>query len=1291
MSYFLDEQAAQLLGNYRLLRFLGQGEFAAVYLAEHVHLKTLVAIKVLQTVLHGNEMDIFLEEARTLARLGHPHIVRVLDYGVVRDTPFLVMDYAPDGTLRHLHPPGSRLPLTPVVRYVRQIAAALYYAHDQQVIHRDVKPENMLVGQHNQVLLSDFGIAAVSQPTSKERGRPVGTSAYAAPEQLLGQPCPASDQYGLGIVVYEWLTGARPFEGGVMELLVQHQSRQPPPLQTKHPGVSAAIEAVVLRALAKDPSARWPSILAFADALEQACAGDSSYIPGIAPSAEQHPFSFGRTHSSPLVGREQEWEALYRLLLAAEQVPAQAGRAGDAAAQSDDPTHPHCALLVGELGIGKTRLAEDISREAQRRGWAIAWSRGYAHEGSTPYQLWGEVLRTLLTSGAWSIQAQSEHGSAFPPSLRPLLREYTGHPTPEAVWSALTPEQERWQLWEAVGALLTRISQRIPLMVVLDDLHWADESSLELLAYLLRHLEVSRVLFVGTFRHTELPQAHLLHTLESALRYERHTVRLFLNPLTQEQVRKMLPRLPSELVQEIQALAGGNPFFAEELARERGASAPSHAVPPPLAGGRRSPLPGPITAALERRISGISADCQQCLRLASVLGGSFAYSTLRAMMNEDQPPERVLDLLDEAIGASLLVEEGARNSITYSFWHPLMVQYLYERLSAARRVHLHRAAATALLQFYQGREEEGAATIVPHLVECGSEPITIAHYAELAADRAFLLSAYPEATRQYRLAVHYWEEAHPHRPTGGEAAPQLHLAVLLERLGECLMNQGSYEEGRRCYERVIAIRGQLRPPTSGAGQPPEAQREAQILALLWSEIGRAWRMQGQYVPAGKSCESGEAVLRLAGIATGPALANLRLQSSLIEWQLGHNEQARALALDALRLFEEMPRPARQERSPGSQPSRTERLLAGDPAQLGETHEALSNIATGQGQSAEALSRLQTALEIYEQHGLSRGLAHVTGNIGFTYLLLGEDALAQQHLARSFELAERVGDLPVQAVAALNLGELRGRTGKLAEAEALFRRCLGLTRQVGDRETEVWASDSLATVCREQGKLADAQESIASALRLSRDIKNTQCVGLMLVALGNLRLSQARAASEEAQRRILLLRATRSLDKALSFEHLYTEPRAAAHLALAQIAFLHGDREAARQEGERTLAEAQAGDLLLIQVRAQRLLGGLMDAQAHPEQAAQLFEQALQQCRLRHMRLEEGRTLQSYAEALLTRCDPAGADCVSEYQQALKYLDEARSIFSSCHAALDFRQAEQLLAAAPSRKPYPLLF
>src|SRR5215469_5480203 len=146
------------LGNYRLICLLGQGGFADVYLGEHIYLKTQAAIKVLQMRLGNDELESFLSEARTVARLVHPHIVRVLEFGVEGSTPFLVMDYAPNGTLRQRHPKGTQLWLDTIMHYVRQIAAALQYAHDKKLIHRDVKPENLLLSSNNTILLSDFGI-----------------------------------------------------------------------------------------------------------------------------------------------------------------------------------------------------------------------------------------------------------------------------------------------------------------------------------------------------------------------------------------------------------------------------------------------------------------------------------------------------------------------------------------------------------------------------------------------------------------------------------------------------------------------------------------------------------------------------------------------------------------------------------------------------------------------------------------------------------------------------------------------------------------------------------------------------------------------------------------------------------------------------------------------------------------------------------------------------------------------------------------------------------------------------
>jgi serine/threonine protein kinase len=160
----MADRVGQQLGNYRLSRLLGKGGFAEVYRGEHIYLKTPAAIKVLQTkVANEEDLQAFLKEAQTIAQLVHPHIVRVLDFGVDGETPFLVMDYAPGGTLRKRHPKGTILPLTTIITYVKQVADALQYAHDQHMIHRDIKPENMLLGQRDEVLLSDFGIAVVTQ------------------------------------------------------------------------------------------------------------------------------------------------------------------------------------------------------------------------------------------------------------------------------------------------------------------------------------------------------------------------------------------------------------------------------------------------------------------------------------------------------------------------------------------------------------------------------------------------------------------------------------------------------------------------------------------------------------------------------------------------------------------------------------------------------------------------------------------------------------------------------------------------------------------------------------------------------------------------------------------------------------------------------------------------------------------------------------------------------------------------------------------------------------------------
>ena len=349
------ERVGQQLGNYHINGLIGTGIFADVYQGVHLYLNTQVALKVLRA--HGDQhaLDSFLTEARHLSRLIHPHIIRVLEFGMESQVSYLVMDYAPGGNLRQLHPPGTVVPLSSMIPYVMAIASALRYAHDQHVLHRDLKPENLLLGAKHDVLLSDFGLALLTSSTDalqvQER---YGSLAYMAPEQIQGQPGPASDQYALAVMVYEWLCGHRPFEGTVAELSSQHLIATPASLHEQQSEVSPAVEQVVFKALSKDPAMRYVDVLSFALALEEAShaasfsssfssqpagAANKTWDSELALRSSPTHFQNLPVPLTPLVGREQHLQAICTRLLRPEV---------------------RLLTLTGTPGVGVTRLAIEL-------------------------------------------------------------------------------------------------------------------------------------------------------------------------------------------------------------------------------------------------------------------------------------------------------------------------------------------------------------------------------------------------------------------------------------------------------------------------------------------------------------------------------------------------------------------------------------------------------------------------------------------------------------------------------------------------------------------------------------------------------------------------------------------------------------------------------------------------------------------------------------------------------------------------------------------------------------------
>ena len=271
MSSFIEPPIGEF-GNYLILRQIGHGRNAHVYLAEHLYLKTRVAVKLLNLSLSSSD-DIkhFLFEAQLHSHLRHQHILQVHDFGWKNGTPFMVMEHATRGTLKYALPQGVPLPVSLILPFVIQAASALQYVHNQEVIHCDVKPDNLLLGRYNNVLLSDFGIATtVAHAKTNAYDKLQGTVKYLSPEQINGEPQRASDQYALAMMVYQWLAGYYPFQGTTLQICVQHLNDTPPPLRAINPSLSREVERVVLKALAKDPTQRYNHIQEFAYELKNA-------------------------------------------------------------------------------------------------------------------------------------------------------------------------------------------------------------------------------------------------------------------------------------------------------------------------------------------------------------------------------------------------------------------------------------------------------------------------------------------------------------------------------------------------------------------------------------------------------------------------------------------------------------------------------------------------------------------------------------------------------------------------------------------------------------------------------------------------------------------------------------------------------------------------------------------------------------------------------------------------------------------------------------------------------------
>jgi DNA-binding SARP family transcriptional activator/tetratricopeptide (TPR) repeat protein len=1080
-------------------------------------------------------------------------------------------------------------------------------------------------------------------------------------------------------------------------------------------------------------------------------------------------FQPGRHNQSPLIGRDREIYTLRQMMLSLEEHTPSAATPAPSTKQSH--FHPminaahkktHFVLLRGESGIGKTRLAEELSMEAYHRGWAVAWSRSYEQESSIPYHPWAELLRAFYqntsplinnlnegqpakSSAAYEISTlpfKLERLSALLPDLIPNTIEHSSHSTP-----TIPHEQERLHLWEAALGLIDAYSRIHPLLLVLDDLHWADDSSIELLTYLIHHLQDQSVLFIGSSREGELSPQHKLRALLADLQREQAITFIHVQPLTNTQIGSLVAHLPKNIVENIQTQAVGNPFFAEELARYADMANSELDVPTlnnsqtlqgnsslkSMAENSRTStgtLPAAISAMLERRLSRLSSNCQTLLNKAAIIGGSFELRQLLPMTN-DLSEDTVLDLLEEALDAGLLSEEGTGAHIVYHFWHPLIISFLYGRLTAARRAQLHRKAAEAM-QIATNRAEKIAATIVYHLNKGGGDLKMLAHYAEIAGEQAYTLAAYGEARQHYLQVLQAQSGNDLYANTITDVQEQIrqmlnrvisHLQLpdpaypdrpaktcrILERIAECCIILGDFDEGRQLYEYILTLHASAPFQyylNSSISDPAILQRiEAQTQALLWREISSAWAATSAYKEAHASYQQGKAVMQQAGVTSGAAWACLHLHYGALLRVDGNYDEARRYLQEALSMLEECVQ-AHPEHSPltgqsNTSSTRIERALRGDPLDIGYAHERLGVVAAGLGEVQNALEHLHTTLKIYEQNELITEMARVCGNLGAVYALKGEHDEGRAYMRRALDLAERGGELPTMAFVSFNLGDVAQRSGELQESESWYKQSQAIAERVNDREGASWALVALASIQKDLGHLEEAVQSILRGILIAREIQNARCLQHASVKLAEIHIAQAISIqvpsivsttgsvrkTNKDQRQHLLRRARMALSHVTgTMTGVDIEIVIEGQLLLATIQFLLNDIEEAYQTAYQTLQDVLSHETTQLSSHVYLLLARIQGARDEHVQAEQYYHQALNIYQQYGFHLGYARALHYYGEYLVqpairhTRTTAKTRLPVQDerYQEGLDKLQEAQCFFEQSQAALDLALNTQVL-------------
>ncbi|MBI2567364.1 MAG: protein kinase [Candidatus Schekmanbacteria bacterium] len=1079
-----DDTVPEQIGPFLIAKLLGRGASGLIYEARHAVTGEIAAVKVLHALKEGR-IEALRRELAVLARLDHPGVVRVLASGVRDGLPWFAMERVEGEDLRaHCRrlwdptaSPGAPEPeaLRLILATLRRLALVLAFVHGEGIVHRDLKPENILVRPSGFPVLVDFGLhlrfgRETYREALAEDQEAAGTLLFMSPEQLRGEPADArSDLYSLGCVIYEIFTGHPPFLGPTVRHVIQgHLFDAPLPPSRDHPGCPAVLDQLILRLLAKEPGARLGHAAALAEQL--VLAGWLDPEP-----AWSRPVTVCPIYRPALVGRIQTVQTVLERL--------RAGRPGEQAGQARPATELLLLLIGGESGIGKTRVLMEVARAARRLRYRIL--RGeclppadhpadarQAAGGGALYPFAGmlrEMADQCLEAGEREIARLFGDDLAL---LLPYSAALAELVCPGAAAIAqraelLPPEVRKRQLFSALLRAINALAgDRAPL-VIIDDLQWADELTLELLtAVASGDFAAAAPAFLGAYRAEEagpLLAACLSAAGAHVLTLERLSP-ADIESMTAEMLGTAAP--PPELTRFLAEAANGNPFFAAELLRnvimagifradvngrwERAAETAGESADPRLAGELSClPVPKSVEEVIAARVSRLSPRAREVIDVAALVGRHLRWPILELALPH-------LATVRSAVTAELLarhVVEESETSGGLQFAHDRICEVVQARLDPARRAALHRQVALALESdaSTSDRVPELAADLARHW-RAAAAPEQAARYALIAARHAVTLSALAAAEEHFKHFLALCDELGEAWRTAAGHGGHVTAAARYELAQDVLRAQGRAADA--AAELEIA-RSEL-AATPGSS---ESALNAQILLGL----AAARREIGDPHAAIPHVAAAETTFRELGDRVGAARA--RAETAAIHKALGHIPAAAEHFSRAAAAFR----------------------LAGERGGEALALTNLAGILASQGQEAAAESAFAAAISAHRAAGNRRAEAVALGILGSARMHVARLEDAERALTAALEILRDLGDRRNEACFLTELGVLRRLQGRHDEASATLLAALSRHRQLANRQFESIALGHLGVLHLELGKATEAKVALTAARELQRAI------------------------------------------------------------------------------------------------------------------------------------------------------------------------------------------------------------